>query len=134
MKSCILCLLLVSMVVLNSEVKAERNRIHPGVLNPCKRPGGPHPGCNGDVKSPPQPANPYNRGCSMILRCRRGHDKVHNHKVPTICLLLREERPANYRHTVRYTFNGRIPTTPPCKLDQMLVCHHRYAAIIYVHN
>ncbi|KAM1646179.1 hypothetical protein ACFXTN_007242 [Malus domestica] len=80
MKSCILCLFLVSMVVLNSEVKAERNRIHPGVLNPCKRPGGPHPGCNGDVKSPPQPANPYNRGCSMILRCRRGHDKVHNHK------------------------------------------------------
>ncbi|KAM2000593.1 hypothetical protein ACFX16_007883 [Malus domestica] len=44
------------MVVLNSEVKAERNRIHPRVLDPCKRPGGPHPGCNDDVKSPPQPA------------------------------------------------------------------------------
>ncbi|KAM1646180.1 hypothetical protein TB2_007487 [Malus domestica] len=68
------------MVVLNSGVKAERNHIPPGVLDPCKRPGGPHLGCNGDVKSPPQPANPYNRGCSMILRCRSGHDKGHNHK------------------------------------------------------
>ncbi|KAM1873957.1 hypothetical protein ACFX13_007740 [Malus domestica] len=31
------------MVVLNSKVNAERNRIHPGILDPCKRPGGPHP-------------------------------------------------------------------------------------------
>ncbi|RXH83140.1 hypothetical protein DVH24_003638 [Malus domestica] len=43
MKLFILCLLLVSMVVLNSKVNAERNRIHPGILDPCKRPGGPHP-------------------------------------------------------------------------------------------
>ncbi|RXH87042.1 hypothetical protein DVH24_028542 [Malus domestica] len=66
MKSFILCFLLISLVVLNSEVQARRNGIDPGVVDPCKRPGGPHPGCNGNT----QPVRPYDRDCSTILRCR----------------------------------------------------------------
>ncbi|TQD87873.1 hypothetical protein C1H46_026576 [Malus baccata] len=69
MKSLILCFLLISLVVLNSEVQAQRNRIDPGVVDPCKGPGGPHPGCNGNT----QPARPYDHGCSAILRCRDGN-------------------------------------------------------------
>nr|QGT52200.1 rapid alkalinization factor 5 [Pyrus x bretschneideri] len=62
------------MVVLNSEVKGERNRIDPGVLDRCRRPGGPHPGCYHETEGPRKPINPYNRGCSIILRCRHGQD------------------------------------------------------------
>ncbi|MBA0655759.1 hypothetical protein Goklo_008195, partial [Gossypium klotzschianum] len=36
--------------------------IHPGVLNPCKRLGGPHLGCHPNQKSSPTQANSYNRG------------------------------------------------------------------------
>ncbi|MBA0863265.1 hypothetical protein Goshw_018796, partial [Gossypium schwendimanii] len=34
--------------------------IHPGVLDPCKRLGGLHPGCHPNPKSAPTQANPYN--------------------------------------------------------------------------
>ncbi|KAL6271129.1 hypothetical protein ACE6H2_028040 [Prunus campanulata] len=72
MKTFILCLLIVGMVALNEGVEDGRTRINPGVLDPCLKPGGPHRGCslprgsNGERK----PANPYNRGCSKIYRCR----------------------------------------------------------------
>ncbi|KAB2602884.1 protein RALF-like 25 [Pyrus ussuriensis x Pyrus communis] len=59
MKSFILCFLIITLVVLNSEVEAQRNRIDHGVVDPGKTPEGPHRGCNGNT----QPANPYNRGC-----------------------------------------------------------------------
>ncbi|RXH98010.1 hypothetical protein DVH24_010335 [Malus domestica] len=62
------CSRILRLVVLNSEVKGD-----PGVLDPCKRPGGPHRGCNATTEGPRQPANPYNRGCSRILRCRDGN-------------------------------------------------------------
>ncbi|MBA0878278.1 hypothetical protein Goshw_006440, partial [Gossypium schwendimanii] len=35
--------------------------IHPGVLDPCKRPGGSHPGCHPNPESTPTQANTYNR-------------------------------------------------------------------------
>ena len=45
----------------------------PMVDDSCNRPGGPHPGCpqarGGRGYSQP-PANPYNRGCLKINRCR----------------------------------------------------------------
>ncbi|KAB2602185.1 protein RALF-like 25 [Pyrus ussuriensis x Pyrus communis] len=69
MKSFILCFLLVTLVVLKSEVQAQRNRIDYGVVDPCKAPGGPRRGCDGKT----QPANPYNHGCSKILGCRDGN-------------------------------------------------------------
>ncbi|KAB2602180.1 protein RALF-like 25 [Pyrus ussuriensis x Pyrus communis] len=69
MKSFILCFLLITLVVLNSEVQAQRNCIDHGVLDPCKRPGGPHPVCNGNT----QPANPYDHVCPKIHRCRNGN-------------------------------------------------------------
>ncbi|KAK8549534.1 hypothetical protein V6N13_027286 [Hibiscus sabdariffa] len=61
------------MLILETEdnVAAGRTRyIHPAVLDHCKRPGGPHPGCHPDPKSPLKQANPYNRGCSRHHRCR----------------------------------------------------------------
>ncbi|MBA0655761.1 hypothetical protein Goklo_008197, partial [Gossypium klotzschianum] len=36
--------------------------IHPGVLDPCKRPGRPHLGCHPKQKSSPTEDNTYNRG------------------------------------------------------------------------
>ncbi|MBA0649005.1 hypothetical protein Goklo_016619, partial [Gossypium klotzschianum] len=36
--------------------------IHPGILDPCKRPGELHPGCHPNPKSAPTQANTYNRG------------------------------------------------------------------------
>ena len=39
---------------------------------PCKRPGGPHPGCPDPSNNVPIPANPYKRGCSGINLCRGG--------------------------------------------------------------
>ncbi|MFQ6636703.1 hypothetical protein Gotur_013430 [Gossypium turneri] len=44
--------------------------IHLGVIDPCKRPGGPHLGCHPNQKSSPTQANTYNRGCSRHHRCR----------------------------------------------------------------
>ena len=49
-------------------------------LDPCKRPGGPHPGCNPpgpnppgqDPKGPSGQANNWTRGCNPITRCRVG--------------------------------------------------------------
>ena len=48
-------------------------KIDAGVLDPCKWPGGPHPGCpDPKNKTPPGPANPYDRGCNRITLCRGG--------------------------------------------------------------
>ncbi|KAB2602183.1 protein RALF-like 25 [Pyrus ussuriensis x Pyrus communis] len=69
MKSFILCFLLITLVVLNSEVQAQRKYINYGVVDPCTAPGGPRRGCEGKA----QPVNPYHRGCSKILLCRDGN-------------------------------------------------------------
>lgn len=66
-----LCLVLVIVVAAVQQAQAVR-RLDPGVLDQCKRPGGPHRGCHPDPKAPPSPANKYNRGCSKIHRCRQG--------------------------------------------------------------
>ncbi|XVF81246.1 hypothetical protein PTKIN_Ptkin15bG0140300 [Pterospermum kingtungense] len=80
MKALLFCLALISMVVVKlNQVDAATTAgagtppIDAGVLDPCKRPGGPHPGCHPDPNSPPQEANPYQRGCSKYFRCRGGH-------------------------------------------------------------
>ncbi|CAB4291175.1 unnamed protein product [Prunus armeniaca] len=72
MKTFILCLLIVGMVALNEGVEAGGTRINPGVLDPCLKPGGPHPGCSGpsDSNGERKTANPYKRGCSKINQCR----------------------------------------------------------------
>ncbi|XVE78147.1 hypothetical protein DITRI_Ditri13aG0120500 [Diplodiscus trichospermus] len=75
-KAWLICVvLIISMVVAMNQVDAAaRTPINAAVIDPCKRPGGPHPGCHPDPNSPPQEANPYHRGCSKIHRCRRGGD------------------------------------------------------------
>ncbi|XP_062019586.1 protein RALF-like 10 [Rosa rugosa] len=71
MKSLILCVLIIHMVALNHGVTANNKFIDPGVLDPCQRPGGPHPGCHpNNNNGEPKPANPYSRGCSKVTRCR----------------------------------------------------------------
>ena len=65
MKSIIFCLLLVSMVVMNNVgVEARKKFIGIGVLDPCSRPGGWHPGCpiHKGKATLPKPARPYTRG------------------------------------------------------------------------
>ncbi|XWS76042.1 hypothetical protein CRYUN_Cryun01aG0143400 [Craigia yunnanensis] len=69
MKAWLFCFALITMAVLN-QVDAGRTFIHEGVLDPCKRPGGPHPGCHPNKNRPPQQANRYHRGCSRFNRCR----------------------------------------------------------------
>ncbi|XP_022759806.1 protein RALF-like 11 [Durio zibethinus] len=69
----LICFALISMVVVNHVDAAGTPPINEGVLDPCKRPGGPHPGCHPDKNSPPQPVNRYQRGCSKYFRCRGSH-------------------------------------------------------------
>ncbi|MBA0633729.1 hypothetical protein Godav_029872, partial [Gossypium davidsonii] len=56
-------LALINMVVVQVDATTRNSvmYIHPGVLDPCKRPGGPHPGCHLNPKSTPTQANTYNR-------------------------------------------------------------------------
>ncbi|KAK8576919.1 hypothetical protein V6N13_121918 [Hibiscus sabdariffa] len=54
----------------NAVAAGATSYIHPAVLDHCKRPGGPHPGCHPNPKGPLKQANPYNRGCSRHHRCR----------------------------------------------------------------
>ncbi|KAB2088756.1 hypothetical protein E1A91_A03G023800v1 [Gossypium mustelinum] len=72
MKIWLICLVLISMVVVqvDATTRSGVKYIDPGVLNPCKRPGGPHPGCHPNPKSTPTQANTYDRGCSRHHRCR----------------------------------------------------------------
>ncbi|KAI8523301.1 hypothetical protein RHMOL_Rhmol13G0062700 [Rhododendron molle] len=75
MKPLFLCLVLISAVLVLSNVEANAQTpkfISYDALNQCNRPGGPHPGCPGAPPVNPSrtPANPYTRGCSNILRCR----------------------------------------------------------------
>ncbi|KAG5514836.1 hypothetical protein RHGRI_036023 [Rhododendron griersonianum] len=74
MKPWFLCLVLISAVLVLRNVEAAQTQkfISYEVLNPCNRPGGPHPGCPGTPLVNPRrtPANPYTRGCSNIQRCR----------------------------------------------------------------
>ncbi|KAG6628845.1 hypothetical protein I3843_14G041500 [Carya illinoinensis] len=73
MKRLLLCLvLIISMVVLRGGTGAAASNIDAGVLDPCKKPGGPHPGCNPDAKAPPQEANKYEHGCNQEDHCRSG--------------------------------------------------------------
>ncbi|XVF32118.1 hypothetical protein REPUB_Repub17cG0054400 [Reevesia pubescens] len=73
MKALLLWFALISMVVVKQVDAAGGKYIHPGVLDPCKRPGGPYPGCHPNINSPPQQANQYQRGCSKYYRCRSGN-------------------------------------------------------------
>lgn len=77
MKSLMLFVLLISMVALNHGVQTNKKFLHPGVVDPCQRPGGPHPGClpkdnkaSQTVPGESTPANAYQRGCSKLNRCR----------------------------------------------------------------
>ena len=72
MKSKFLCfVLIISMMTLINGVAA--TSISYGVFDPCKQPGGPHPGCpDPNNNPPPAPANPYSRGCNKHTRCRGG--------------------------------------------------------------
>ncbi|KAK8555886.1 hypothetical protein V6N13_069965 [Hibiscus sabdariffa] len=72
MKTWLICLMLIGMLAIEIDAAAPDgvDRLHPGVLDPCKRPGGPHPGCHPDPESPPKEANPYSRGCSRHNKCR----------------------------------------------------------------
>ncbi|KAF8408881.1 hypothetical protein HHK36_004950 [Tetracentron sinense] len=74
MKAWFLCVVLMICLVLLNHVEGARLEKFL-VIDPCKRPGGPHPGCipeGGQSNSPPVPANPYRRGCSKFNRCRGG--------------------------------------------------------------
>ena len=68
MKVWILCFVLIGMVVLHPvNANPPRKFIN---LNPCKDGhGGLRPDCH-PKDAPRLPANPYNRGCSAINRCR----------------------------------------------------------------
>ncbi|TYG40384.1 hypothetical protein ES288_D12G088400v1 [Gossypium darwinii] len=73
MKTLLICFALISMIVVQVVVVACSGvtYIHPGVLDPYKRPGGLHPGCHPNPKSALTQANTYNRGCSRHHRCRQ---------------------------------------------------------------
>ncbi|OMO94973.1 Rapid ALkalinization Factor [Corchorus olitorius] len=74
-KAWLICIaVLISMMMVAKQAEAAAATIKPGVLDPCERPGGPHPGCHPNVHSPPQQANPYQRGCLKLHRCRRGKE------------------------------------------------------------
>lgn len=66
--------LLISMVALRATNATNLSR---DIFDPCKRSGGPHPGCppnNKAAKGPPKEANRYKRGCNHISLCRNGHN------------------------------------------------------------
>lgn len=69
-KTWIIYLALISMVVIQVTETARVSFIHPGVLDPCKRSGDPHPGCHPNPKSALIQVNAYNRGCSRHHKCR----------------------------------------------------------------
>ncbi|KAG4114970.1 hypothetical protein ERO13_D12G077402v2 [Gossypium hirsutum] len=71
MKTLVICFALISMIVVQVDAATEKGVtcIQPGVLDPCKRPGGPHLGCHPNQKSAATQANTYNRGCSRHHRC-----------------------------------------------------------------
>ncbi|KAB2054301.1 hypothetical protein ES319_A12G246300v1 [Gossypium barbadense] len=73
MKTLLICFALINMIVVQVDAAARSGvtYIHPGVIDPCKRPGGPHLGCHPNPKSAPTQANTYNRGCSRHHRCRQ---------------------------------------------------------------
>ncbi|KAH1075192.1 hypothetical protein J1N35_027520 [Gossypium stocksii] len=73
MKTLLICFALINMIVVQVDAAARSGvtYIHPEVLDPCKRPGGPHSGCYPDPKSAPTQAKTYNRGCSRHHRCRQ---------------------------------------------------------------
>ncbi|KAG4117515.1 hypothetical protein ERO13_D12G236850v2 [Gossypium hirsutum] len=73
MKTLLICFALISMVVVQVDVAACSGAmyIHPGVLDPCKRPGRPHLRCHLNLKSAHTQTITYNRGCSRHHRCRQ---------------------------------------------------------------
>lgn len=62
----VLALIMISMAVVKHVDGSSLRHVFP---DPCTAPGGPYPGCE---KGAPRPANPYQRGCSKINRCRGG--------------------------------------------------------------
>ncbi|XP_038877580.1 protein RALF-like 11 [Benincasa hispida] len=67
MKSWLICVVFISMLVVGPGVAAEKKYLQ--FLDPCNQPN-PPPTCS-EVKEQVE-ANPYNRGCSAIHRCRGG--------------------------------------------------------------
>uniref|UniRef100_A0A0A0LI94 Rapid ALkalinization Factor n=1 Tax=Cucumis sativus TaxID=3659 RepID=A0A0A0LI94_CUCSA len=67
MKSWLICLALIGMLVVGQEVAAETK--HLKFIDPCNQPS-PPPTCPNRDKV--EEANPYNRDCSAINRCRGG--------------------------------------------------------------
>lgn len=72
----LVCLMVIGMLVGVSHEEGG-GRLEPGVVDPCQRPGGPHPGCQNP--GPRQQANQYTRGCSQTTRCRGGPGTTHHH-------------------------------------------------------
>ncbi|KAG2669656.1 hypothetical protein I3843_14G041800 [Carya illinoinensis] len=71
MKRLLLCLvIIISMVMLRGGTGTAASNIDAGVLDPCKWPGGPHPGCNPDAKVLPPKTNKYQRACYKESHCR----------------------------------------------------------------
>ncbi|EXB51901.1 hypothetical protein L484_006246 [Morus notabilis] len=73
MKFSVVCLAIICMVVLSHHVEAtkETTKLADGVVDPCQKPGGPHPGCNVVPNKAREAANGYDRGCSSAHRCRK---------------------------------------------------------------
>ncbi|TYI50177.1 hypothetical protein E1A91_D12G083500v1 [Gossypium mustelinum] len=71
MKTLLIFFALISMIVVQVGAAARNGvtYIHPGVLDPCKRPGGPYSGYDPNRNSAPTQANTYNCGCSGHHRC-----------------------------------------------------------------
>ncbi|EXB51900.1 hypothetical protein L484_006245 [Morus notabilis] len=51
------------------EATTETIKLHEEVVDPCQKPGGPHPGCGAGPNKTREAANDYNRGCSSTQRC-----------------------------------------------------------------
>ncbi|TYI50183.1 hypothetical protein E1A91_D12G084100v1 [Gossypium mustelinum] len=73
MKTSLICFALISTIVVQVGAAAHNGvtYIHPGVLDPWKRPAGPHLRCHSNPKSAPTQVNTYNCGCSRHHRCRQ---------------------------------------------------------------
>ncbi|KAG2669654.1 hypothetical protein I3760_14G042100 [Carya illinoinensis] len=67
MRSSFWYLILISMVVVRA---TDATNLSCHIFNPCKLPGSPHSSCPKQARGPPKEANPYNRGCNKIFRCR----------------------------------------------------------------